>query len=86
VLGKVPRALVYRIIRKGEVRVNKGRVKADSRVAAGDVVRIPPVRLPQEQAVGHASADLLAGLKKAIVYEDDALIAINKPHGLAVHG
>tara|TARA_R110000868_G_scaffold65534_8_gene195928 strand:- start:14404 stop:15441 length:1038 start_codon:yes stop_codon:yes gene_type:complete len=86
VLGRVPKAMVYRIIRKGEVRINKGRVKADSRVSTGDLVRIPPVRLPQEQAVGHASAELLAGLKKAIVYEDDALIAINKPHGLAVHG
>ncbi|WP_221795048.1 RluA family pseudouridine synthase [Oceanobacter mangrovi] len=85
-LGKVPKALVYRIVRKGEVRVNKKRVKADSRVVTGDIVRVPPLRLPQEQAVGHASDALLDGLRQAIVYEDDALLAINKPHGLAVHG
>lgn len=86
VMRKVPKALVYRIIRKGEVRVNKKRVKADTRLADGDVVRIPPVRLPQEQAVGQASSELLTALKNAIVFEDDALLAVNKPHGLAVHG
>lgn len=85
-LGRVPKTLVYRIIRKGEVRVNKGRMKADGRVHAGDVVRIPPLKLDPEQAVARASDDLLAALSKAIVYEDDALLAINKPHGLAVHG
>ncbi len=86
VMRKAPKALVYRIIRKGEVRVNKKRVKADTRLQVGDVVRVPPVRVPQEQAVGHASKDLLKALKSAIVFEDDALLAVNKPHGLAVHG
>ncbi len=86
VMRKVPKALVYRIVRKGEVRVNKKRVKADTRLCIGDVVRIPPVRLPQEQAVGQAPTGLLQALKDAIVFEDDALIAVNKPHGLAVHG
>lgn len=85
-MRKVPKALVYRIVRKGEVRVNKKRVKADTRLAIGDVVRVPPVRLPQEQPVGAASHDLKNALQAAIVYEDDALMAVNKPHGLAVHG
>ena len=85
-MRKVPKALVYRIVRKGEVRVNKKRVKADTRLNIGDVVRIPPVKLPQEQTVGEASAELKNALQQAIVYEDDALIAVNKPHGLAVHG
>ena len=85
-LGKVPKALVYRIVRKGEVRVNKKRVKADSRIHSGDLIRVPPIRLPQEQAAAHASDDLLQGIRDAIVYEDDAIMAVNKPHGLAVHG
>lgn len=85
-MRKVPKALVYRIIRKGEVRVNKKRVKAETRLAAGDLVRIPPVRLPQEQAVAQAPAGLREALSSAIVYEDDGLLAVNKPSGLAVHG
>jgi 23S rRNA pseudouridine955/2504/2580 synthase len=85
-LRKVPKTLVYRIIRKGEVRVNKGRMKADGRVHVGDVVRIPPLRLAPEQAAAQASDDLLGLLTRSIVYEDDAIIAINKPQGLAVHG
>lgn len=85
-LKKVPKALVYRIVRKGEVRVNKKRVKADTRLDVGDLVRIPPLRLPQEQAASRAPSGLLDALRQAVVYEDDGLLAINKPHGLAVHG
>lgn len=85
-LKGVPRTLVYRIIRKGEVRVNKGRVKADTRINTGDVVRIPPVRLPDATEVPDVSPALQGILDGAILYEDDGLIAVNKPHGLAVHG
>ena len=83
ILKGVPKSHVYRIVRSGEVRVNKGRVAADTRLAEGDVVRIPPVRLatPARRAtVPRAAAPL------PVLYEDDALIAIDKPAGLAVHG
>ena len=86
VLKGVPKTLVYRIIRKGEVRVNKGRVKADSRLCDGDVVRVPPLRLPEKDEEPPVSAALSNRLDDAIIYEDAGLIAVNKPHGLAVHG
>ncbi|MEW7977749.1 MAG: 23S rRNA pseudouridine(955/2504/2580) synthase RluC [Candidatus Sedimenticola endophacoides] len=85
-LKGVPRTHVYRILRKGEVRVNKGRIKANYRIKAGDVVRIPPLRLPpkvQPPAPGQRVLDLLAS---AVVYEDKRLLVLNKPSGLAVHG
>lgn len=85
-LKGVPRTLVYRIIRKGEVRVNKGRVKADSRLQSGDIIRIPPVRVPDKNETPDVSPALNGLLDSAIVYEDAGLLAVNKPHGLAVHG
>ena len=85
-LKGAPKTLVYRIIRKGEVRVNKGRVKADTRLSSGDVVRVPPVRLATKNDVPDVSPQLNQLLNNSILYEDDGLIAINKPHGLAVHG
>ena len=85
-LKGAPKPLIYRIIRKGEVRVNKGRVKADSRLALGDEVRIPPIRLPEKGEIPNVSITLQQHLEKAIVYEDASLLAINKPNGLAVHG
>ncbi|RYY91324.1 MAG: RluA family pseudouridine synthase [Comamonadaceae bacterium] len=81
-LKGVPKTHVYRIIRSGEVRLNKGRVQADSRVAPGDVLRLPPVRVSAAPAAVPAAPprgfDLL--------HEDDALLAIDKPAGVAVHG
>lgn len=85
-LKGVPKTLVYRIIRKGEVRVNKGRVKADSRIHTGDEVRVPPIRLPEQGEMPNVSSSLQQRLEQSIVYEDDGLIAVNKPQGLAVHG
>jgi 23S rRNA pseudouridine955/2504/2580 synthase len=84
-LKGVPKTLIYRIIRKGEVRVNKGRCKPDTRLQNGDLVRIPPVRV-SESVESEVRPGILDLLERAIVYEDDDLIAINKPHGLAVHG
>jgi 23S rRNA pseudouridine955/2504/2580 synthase len=83
----VPRSRVYRVLRKGEVRVNGKRVKPEYRLEANDTVRIPPVRL-SEKPVNTAvpSQSLRHQLDKAILYEDDVLVALNKPHGLAVHG
>lgn len=85
-LKGVPKTLVYRIVRKGEVRVNKGRAKADTRIQEGDVVRIPPLRLPEKAEVPEVSSGLKGHLEDAILYEDEGLIAVNKPQGLAVHG
>jgi len=83
-LKGVPKTHVYRIIRSGEVRRNKGRVSADDRVNAGDVLRIPPIRLSlsiEEKADKPAPAR-----EFPVVYEDDGLLAIDKPAGVAVHG
>ena len=85
-LKGIPKSLIYRIIRKGEVRVNKKRIKADGRVTDGDLVRIPPLRLPEKNETPAVSRGLQALLESAILYEDSGLLAINKPHGLAVHG
>lgn len=85
-LKGVPRTLVYRILRSGEVRINSGRAKPADRLAAGDVVRIPPLRLPEATAPAVAGAGLQQAVESAILYEDDHLLVINKPAGLAVHG
>lgn len=87
-LRKAPRMLIYRIIRKGEVRVNKGRVKVSTRLKAGDVVRIPPVKVPEkvevnESDIPHAQ---LKRIEDSILFEDKDLMVINKPSGIAVHG
>jgi 23S rRNA pseudouridine955/2504/2580 synthase len=84
-LKNVPRSHVYRIIRKGEVRVNKKRAKPANKLAFGDVVRIPPIHIALiDPAI--ASKMLLKQLEQAIVLEDEHLLVINKPTGLAVHG
>ena len=81
-----PKSLIYRILRKGEVRLNKKRAKPSARVVCGDIVRIPPVSTPD--MVRSQSPDPLAAerLCEAILYEDRSLLVINKPSGLAVHG
>jgi len=84
-LKGVPKSLIYRIIRKGEVRVNKGRVKPERKLADGDVVRIPPVRVASRKAPP-PSLRLQEILKAAVLYEDNELIVVNKPSGIAVHG
>lgn len=83
-LKGVPKTHIYRIIRSGEVRRNKGRVSADDRVQAGDVLRIPPIRL-SERAAEKAAAPAPAR-QFPVVYEDEAFLAIDKPAGVAVHG
>lgn len=83
-LKGVPKTHVYRIIRSGEVRINKGRVAADTRVQTGDSVRVPPVRL-SERAVEKLEAPAPAR-EFPVLFEDDHLLAIAKPAGVAVHG
>ncbi|WP_286238656.1 23S rRNA pseudouridine(955/2504/2580) synthase RluC [Neptuniibacter halophilus] len=85
-LKGAPKSLVYRILRKGEVRVNKKRIKPEYRLQIGDLVRVPPVRLADKPAPAKASGQLVEQLEAAILYEDDDLIVVNKPSGLAVHG
>ena len=90
-LKGVPKTHVYRMIRSGEVRVNKGRVAADTRLDAGDQVRVPPVRISERVAEkAEAMAQLVAASAPArdftVLLEDEHLLAINKPAGVAVHG
>lgn len=85
-LNGVPKSLVYRIVRKGEVRVNKGRIKPEYRLKEGDMVRIPPVRQAEKKAAGKASDAVLKQIEASILYEDKRILVINKPSGLAVHG
>ena len=85
VRGGVPKTRIYRAIRKGEVRVDKGRVKPDIRLEAGVCVRIPPLRVP-EKAEAAGAAGWRSRLRAAIVREEATLLVINKPPGLAVHG
>ncbi|MFT5593631.1 MAG: 23S rRNA pseudouridine955/2504/2580 synthase [Oceanicoccus sp.] len=82
----VPKSMVYRIIRKGEVRVNKGRTKPEYKLKTGDLVRIPPVRVKEESKIENVSDKMAHDIESAILFEDDHLIAVNKPRGMAVHG
>ncbi|HNV58101.1 MAG TPA: RluA family pseudouridine synthase [Rhodoferax sp.] len=94
-LKGVPKTHVYRIIRSGEVRINKGRASAETRLNAGDVVRLPPVRVSERaaekaQAMAQLAAVQVGGHAPArdfvVLFEDEHLLAINKPAGVAVHG
>ncbi|MCG7930521.1 MAG: 23S rRNA pseudouridine(955/2504/2580) synthase RluC [Candidatus Thiodiazotropha lotti] len=86
-LKGAPKSYVYRILRKGEVRVNKGRVKAHYKLKCGDSVRLPPMRLSARAEQGGRIPDnLLDLLRSAVVYEDERILVVNKPSGLAVHG
>ncbi|MBI6404077.1 MULTISPECIES: 23S rRNA pseudouridine(955/2504/2580) synthase RluC [Proteus] len=86
-LKGVPKSMIYRIIRKGEVRVNKGRIKPEYKLNAGDSIRIPPVRVSEKEEVAVSpKLDKVAALSNCILYEDDHLMLINKPSGTAVHG
>ena len=84
-LKGVPRSRIYRIIRKGEVRVDKGRKKADYKLKAEDLIRIPPIRTSTEKEI-KPSQGLLKTLENSVLYEDKGLLIINKIHGMAVHG
>ena len=102
-LKGVPKTHVYRIIRSGEVRVNKGRAHADTRVESGDIVRLPPVRTSERadqkaqamlkvmtEVARHGASSTIGGYAPSrefpILFEDDFLLAIDKPAGVAVHG
>jgi 23S rRNA pseudouridine955/2504/2580 synthase len=82
----VPRARLYRSVRTGEVRVNKGRARQDYRLNEGDLVRLPPLSGSRPPAEAVPSPALARRLRGAVLYEDDGLLALDKPSGLAVHG
>jgi 23S rRNA pseudouridine955/2504/2580 synthase len=82
--GKIPKSRIYKMLRKGEVRVNKGRTKQTYKLKSGDVLRIPPVYLDEEKSV-NAPRFLQQKVLESIIYEDDGIIVINKPAGIVVH-
>jgi len=86
VLKGVPRTHVYRLLRKGEVRVNGRRARPDRRLEEGDVVRLPPVRMAPEPGPRRVPDALLATVRAAVIHEDGRILALDKPPGLAAHG
>jgi 23S rRNA pseudouridine955/2504/2580 synthase len=85
-LKGVPKSRIYNVIRKGEVRVNKGRVKPEYKLSAGDEVRVPPVRMAEREPAVKPSNLMTRLLESSVIFENDGLLVINKPPGLAVHG
>jgi len=85
ILKGVPKSLIYRILRTGQVRVNGKRAKPDTRLAAGDMLRIPPVRVA-ERETGVAPAGQVAEVADAVIFEDKHFLVIDKPAGVASHG
>ncbi|MFU2099009.1 23S rRNA pseudouridine(955/2504/2580) synthase RluC [Mannheimia haemolytica] len=86
-LKGVPKSLIYRIVRKGEVRVNKGRIKPEYKLQPDDLVRVPPARVAEKnEAPISTKLNKVAELESQILYEDDSMLVINKPSGIAVHG
>ncbi|MCW5579896.1 MAG: RluA family pseudouridine synthase [Luteimonas sp.] len=85
-LKGAPKSIVYKIVRSGQVRVNGGRAKPETRLQTGDQVRIPPVRLVEPGDKGAPAKGLLDAMAASIVFEDTRLLAISKPSGIASHG
>ena len=85
-LKGVPRDRIYRLLRRGEVRVNRGRVRQHYRLVPGDVVRVPPVRIDAAPPRKTPGETMQQAVERAILHEDDGLIVLNKPAGWAVHG
>ncbi|WP_372986427.1 23S rRNA pseudouridine(955/2504/2580) synthase RluC [Marinobacter sp.] len=85
-LRGVPRSIIYRIVRKGEVRVNKGRVKPDTRLKAGDSVRIPPIVRKEKPEQVKPGSRVQGVMEAAVIFENEQMLVVNKPSGIAVHG
>ncbi len=85
-LKGVPKSHIYRIVRKGEVRVNKSRVDVKYRLVTGDIVRIPPIRVAERSEESYVPQGLQAALQQGILFEDEGFMIVNKPAGFAVHG
>ena len=85
-LKGAPRSLIYKLVRSGQVRINGKRAKPDSRISEGDEIRIPPVRLEVAGELRTPPKSMLERLAASIIFEDKALLALNKPSGIAAHG
>ena len=85
-LKGVPKSVIYRVLRKGEVRVNKKRIKPEYKLQQDDVVRIPPLTVAAEGEAVSTKLSMVKGLEQHILFEDNDLIVLNKPSGMAVHG
>lgn len=85
-LKNVPKTRIYRLLRKGEVRINKKRVQPSYKLQAGDLLRVPPVKLDAPKTPLTPRANLVATLSERVLYEDKYLLIINKPSGIPVHG
>lgn len=86
-LKGVPKSLIYKVIRKGEVRINKKRIKPEYKLQIGDLIRIPPIRVSEQDTdVPSVNLNKVSNIESAILFEDNHLLVINKPSGLAVHG
>jgi len=85
-LKGVPKSLIYRLLRKGEIRVNKKRKKPEYKLVDEDIVRIAPIRVSENTTTVSTQLNVVANLEKQILFEDERLIVINKPSGMAVHG
>jgi 23S rRNA pseudouridine955/2504/2580 synthase len=85
-LGKVPKSRIYQMLRRGEVRVNGGRIKQDYRVRAGDKIRIPPVYSTKLDHPIHPGDALIALIQNSLIFENEDMLAVNKPAGVPVHG
>ncbi len=85
-LRGVPKSIIYRVVRKGEVRVNKGRVKPDTRLKAGDQVRIPPVTRKEKPEQVAPGSRVQGVIEAAVIFENEQMLVVNKPSGIAVHG
>ncbi|MDD1782737.1 23S rRNA pseudouridine(955/2504/2580) synthase RluC [Enterovibrio sp. ZSDZ35] len=87
-LKNVPKSMIYRVLRKGEVRVNKKRIKPEYKLQPGDVIRVPPIKIPETTQAEAPNTKLsrVAELEKCVIYEDDHMLVLNKPSGTAVHG
>jgi len=85
-LRGVPKSIIYRIVRKGEVRVNKGRVKPDTRLKVGDRLRIPPVVRKEKAETIKPGSRVQSVMEDSVIFENDQMLVVNKPSGIAVHG
>lgn len=85
-LKGVPKSMIYRLLRKGEIRVNKKRTKPEYKLVDEDIIRVAPIRVSENTNTVSTQLNVVANLEKQILFEDERLIVINKPSGMAVHG